>query len=190
MDLWYQVNQAFPGYKLHIVPFEDDHQGILPEISAPGEKYDFLVAACDSANWLELCNFHQLGTYRICCAVAREHPLAQKERLHIEDLYGETLMMVKRGDSATIDTVRDQMEQHPEIRMEDTPRFYDMEVFNRCARGQNVMLTLECRRDVHPGLVTLPVAWNYELPYGVLYAENATGNVLNFLSLIQNKGAI
>ena len=29
MDLWYKVNASFPGYRLHIVPFEDDHQGIL-----------------------------------------------------------------------------------------------------------------------------------------------------------------
>ena len=29
MDLWYQVSENLPGFKLHIVPFEDDHQGIL-----------------------------------------------------------------------------------------------------------------------------------------------------------------
>ena len=27
MDLWYQVNQEFPDYKLHLVSFEDDHEG-------------------------------------------------------------------------------------------------------------------------------------------------------------------
>ena len=27
MDLWYRVNQDFPAYKLHLVPFEDDHEG-------------------------------------------------------------------------------------------------------------------------------------------------------------------
>ena len=40
MDLWYQVNREFPNHKLHIVPFEDDHRGILSEIAALGEKYD------------------------------------------------------------------------------------------------------------------------------------------------------
>ena len=83
MDLWYRVNQKFPGYKLHIVPFEDDHQDILSEISALGEKFDFLVGVCDSRQWLDRCNFYQLGTYQHCCAVSREHPLAQKERLAI-----------------------------------------------------------------------------------------------------------
>ena len=26
MDLWYKVNKDFPNYKLHLVPFEDDHE--------------------------------------------------------------------------------------------------------------------------------------------------------------------
>ena len=37
MDLWYRVSEQLPGFKLHIVPFEDDHEGILGEISALGE---------------------------------------------------------------------------------------------------------------------------------------------------------
>ncbi|MGM9607303.1 MAG: LysR family transcriptional regulator [Oscillospiraceae bacterium] len=99
MDLWYQVNQAFPGYKLHIVPFEDDHRDILSEISALGKSLIFWWGVCDSRQWLDRCNFYQWGTYQHCCAVARDHPLAQKERLTVEDLYGQTLMMVKRGAS-------------------------------------------------------------------------------------------
>ena len=43
MDLWYRVNRAFPNYKLHLVPFEDNHEGILSEIAQLGKKFDFLV---------------------------------------------------------------------------------------------------------------------------------------------------
>ena len=43
MDLWYRVNRQFPDYKLHLVPFEDDHTGILAEIAGLGEKFDFLM---------------------------------------------------------------------------------------------------------------------------------------------------
>ena len=32
MDLWYRFCGHFPGYQLHLVPYEDDHQGILGEI--------------------------------------------------------------------------------------------------------------------------------------------------------------
>jgi len=189
MDLWYRVNQKFPGYKLHIVPFEDDHQDILSEISALGEKFDFLVGVCDSRQWLDRCNFYQLGTYQHCCAVSREHPLAQKERLTIEDLYGQTLMMVKQGDSNVVDSIRAEIQRHPQIKIEDTPQFYDMEVFNRCAQTGNVMVTLECWRDVHPSLVTIPVAWDHAIPYGLLYAKEPPEDIVRFLAAVEQLNA-
>ena len=184
MDLWYRVNQKFPGYKLHIVPFEDVHHGILSEISALGKNFDFLVGVCDSRRWLDRCNFYQLGTYQHCCAVSREHPLAQKERLTIEDLYGQTLMMVKQGDSSVVDGIRREIGEHPQIKVEDTAQFYDMEVFNRCAQTGNVMVTLECWRDVHPSLVTLPVEWDHPIPYGLLYPKEPLEDIVKFLEAI------
>ena len=48
MDLWYRINQSFPDYKLHLVPFEDNHKGILSEIKKLGEKFVFLIGVCDS----------------------------------------------------------------------------------------------------------------------------------------------
>lgn len=185
MDLWYRVNEAFPGYKLHIVPFEDDHQGILAEIGALGVKYDFLVGVCDSADWLERCAFQPLGTYQHCCAVAREHPLAAKERLTLEDLYGETVMLVRRGDSPCVDRLRDELERHPRIRLEDTAQFYDIGVFNRCVQSRNVMITVECWRDVHPGLVTIPVDWDFAIPYGLMCAKDPPEDILKLLSLVR-----
>lgn len=182
MDLWYQVSRGFPGYKLHLVPFEDDHRGILAEIGKLGEKFDFLVGVCDSRAWLDQCRFLQLGTCKKMVAVRREHPLAARERLAVSDLYGQTLMMVKEGDSDLNDRLRaDLRENHPRIHLEDTPQFYDISVFNRCAETDRVLLTLECWQDVHPGLVTLPVDWDYAIPYGLLYAMEPSPDVERFV---------
>jgi DNA-binding transcriptional LysR family regulator len=41
MDLWYQVNRDFHDYKLHLVPFEDDHNGILSEIETAWKEIRF-----------------------------------------------------------------------------------------------------------------------------------------------------
>lgn len=115
-------------------------------------------------------------------AVARNHPLAAKKRLEIGDLYGETLMMVARGDSGVNDFIRNDLEKnHPLIRIEDTPQFYDMSVFNRCAESGNVLLTIECWQEVHPGLVTIPVNWDYSIPYGLLYSLDAPDDVLRLV---------
>ncbi len=187
MDLWYKVNDNFPGYKLHIIPFEDDHEGILSEISALGEKFDFIVGVCDSAQWMNHCNFQQIGTCQHQIAVPREHRLAQKKRLTIQDLYGETLMMVKKGDSKVVDNIRAELIKHPQIKIEDTPQFYDIKVFNHCVQSQNIMLTLDCWKDVHPGLVTIPIDWDYPIPYGLLYSLQPTDDIKLFLKIIQKE---
>lgn len=188
MDLWYQVNAQFPGYRLHIIPFEDNHDGILREIGALGDKFDFIMGVCDSAAWLDRCHFLQLGTFQHCVAVPREHPLARKKRLAVQDLYGRTLMMVRQGDSAVVDGIRAEILRHPQIRIEDTPQFYDIEVFNRCAQTQNVMVTLPCWRDVHPALVTIPVAWEHPhpIPYGLLYALHPPEDIARFCRIVQD----
>lgn len=187
MDLWYLVNQDFPAYKLHLVPFADNHDGILSEIEKLGEKFDFLIGVCDSKEWLSRCNFLPLGCYAKMVAVSREHPLASKTCINIEDLYGETLMMVRKGDSETNDHIRRNLEEnHPEIHIEDTPQFYDLSFFNRCAKTGNVLLTIECWRDVHPGLVSIPVNWDYSIPYGLLYSFDAPKDVLQFVEAVKN----
>ncbi len=187
MDLWYRVNKEFPEYKLHLVPFEDNHEGILSEIEKLGEKFDFLIGVCDSQKWLSRSNFLPLGRYKKMIAVSREHRLAEKNCIDIEDLYGETLMMVQRGDSGVNDFIRNDLENHhSEIHIEDTPHFYDLSVFNRCAETGNVLLTIECWQDVHPGLISIPVNWDYSIPYGLLYSMDAPEDVLRFVQAAKN----
>lgn len=72
-------------------------RGFYLKLKNSGEKFDFLIGVCDSKAWLSLCRFLPLGRYKKMIAISREHPLASKSRIEIEDLYGETLMMVCRG---------------------------------------------------------------------------------------------
>lgn len=187
MDIWYRVNKNFPAYKLHLVPFEDNHEGILSEIEKLGEKFDFLIGVCDSKAWLSRCNFLPLGQYQKMVAVSREHPLAKKSRIDLKDLYGETLLMVKQGDSGVNDFIRNDLQRHhPEIHIEDTPQFYDLSVFNHCAETEKVLLTIECWQEVHPGLVSIPVNWDYSIPYGLLYSFDAPEDVCRFIEIVKN----
>lgn len=187
IDIWYRINKFFPEYKLHLVPFEDNHEGILSEIEKLGEKFDFLIGVCDSKAWLSRCNFLPLGQYRKMISVSREHYLAQKSCIYLEDLYGETIMMVGKGDSGTNDFIRCDLEKnHPQIYIEDTPQFYDLSVFNRCAETGNVLLTIECWQEVHPGLVSIPVNWDYSIPYGLLYSLDAPEDVLRVVETVKD----
>lgn len=185
MDIWYKVSEQFPNFKIQIIPFEDDHEGILSVIDHIGDNFDFIVGVCDSARWLDRCNLYTLGRYKKCIAVPTYHPLAKKQRLKITDLYGESLMMVKRGDSAINDSLRDYLEQnHPKIKIEDTSQFYDITVFNSCAESGKLLLNIECWSDIHPSLKTIPVDWDFTIPYGLLYPLNPKEDITEFLKAI------
>lgn len=187
MDLWYRVNRDFQDYKLRLVTFEDNHEGILSEIMQLGIKFDFLVAVCDSRQWLNKCSMLPLGTYRKMIAVSQEHRLAKKSMITLGNLYGETLMMVKEGDSPLNDLIRNDLRKnHPAIRIEDTPNFYDISVFNHCIETGNVLLTIECWQDIHPALVSIPVDWDYCIPYGLLYTQEPSADVLRFVDAVQH----
>lgn len=186
IDLWTRLSPHFPGYRLNIVPFEDEHTNILTEISALGEKFDFLTGVCDSAAWLERCGFQKLGEYKKCIAVNAEHRLAKKSIISLSDLHGERLMMVKEGDSAINDRIRADLKQnHPQIQIVDAPQFYDMSVFNSCAQSGDVLLTIECWQNVHPLLVTVPVGWDYAIPYGILYSKEPPDDVKRLIELVK-----
>ena len=187
MDLWYQVNDRFPGYRLHIVPFEDDHDGILEQIEALGQKFDFLIGPCDSRQWLQRCNFLPVARCPHCIAVPREHPLACKERLTLADLDGETVMVLRAGDSPAVDRLREELLCRPQVHVADAPVFYDMEVFNRCVQDRCLLVTLSCWADVHPSLVTLPVEWEFSTPFGILYQKDPPSDVARFIETVRCK---
>lgn len=42
-----------------------------------------------------------------------------------------------------------------------------------------------CWQDVHPGLVTIPVDWEYQIPYGLLYSPGAPEDVLRFVEAVK-----
>lgn len=188
MDLWYEVYNQFPNYKLSIIPFEDDHEDILSVIDSIGKKLDFIVGVCDSKGWLNKCNFLTLGTYQHHIAVPRNHPLAKKKSLKPEDLKGYTVQMVKEGDSNVVDSIRSFLtNNYPEVHIEDTSQHYDMEVFNHCIQKQNCMIIVECWKDVHPGLVTIPVQWSFPITYGIMYPLDPNENISKLIHAIEKK---
>lgn len=186
IDLWNRISPAPAEYRFKIVPYDDDHQKILSVVSSLGKTMDFLVGALNSAQMLRLSRFYQLGEYRLCVAVPRNHRLAEKGMLSLNDLHGEHLVAVKGGDTLQLDRLREVLKlTHPQIILEDADYFYDLETFNRCEVTGSLLLTLDAWADIHPALVTLPVDWEFSVPYGVLYAPDISGPAKEFLEELQ-----
>lgn len=187
MDLWYQVSPAFPGSKLQLVSFEDNTQGLLPEIKKLGEKFDFLISIDDSEKKRSICRCLPIGKYKEMIAVPKEHPLAAKETIHIEDLYGKTLMIMSQGISFVHDKIREDFgKNHPQILLRDIPHDYSLSTFQHCIDTKSALIIPECWKNIHPDIISLPVHWDYTVPYGILYSSNPSESVLNFIKAAEN----
>lgn len=186
LDLWNNISDTYPQFKMKLVPFDDDATAWPDVTRTIGKEFDVMVGAYDSASRSDYFQALKLGEYRFGVTVSREHPLARKARIGVTDLYGERLVMMKPGISPRIDAIRDYLlKEHPQIQLKDRLPHYNIEVFNRCEEIGAVLLTLEGWKDVHPSLVTIPVDWEYTMPYGVLYPLKPSNSVGLFLRALQ-----
>jgi DNA-binding transcriptional LysR family regulator len=186
IDIWNTISDTYPQFKMKIVPFDDNAASWPAVYRTLGKDCDVMVGAYERTNGSDSFHALKLGEYRFCVAVSREHPLARKERLSVPDLYRERLVIIQPGSSPLIDGIRGYVEtEHPEIHIKDAPHQYTIEMFNRCEESGAVLLTLDGWKDVHPSLVTIPVDWEYTIPYGVLYPLKPSNSVLLFVRALQ-----
>ncbi len=189
VDLWSEIDKGTLPVTIHIVPFDDNPASMKDMLDSLGNKIDCFVGPCDSLTWKERYNILQLRMVKCCIAVPRKHKLSKKEILQWNDLDGEIFMLVKRGDSPVLNKMRDEIEnKHTKISIFDIPDFYDTNVFNECEQTGYIMETLDIWNDVHPSIVTIPMEWDYEMPYGIIYAKHPSETVKTFIDIIKEKG--
>ena len=110
-DLWAPLRETYPQYKFRIVPFEDTKEQIIPLMASLGGRIDVLVGAFNSNTMYGHASYLILGYYNLCVAVPKEHPLAQKQKLNLQDLYGEHLLTVTGGDSEVITSFNEMVQR-------------------------------------------------------------------------------
>ena len=183
VDLWSQIDDGTLPYRIRIVPIEDEPNSLD---SALLKQIDCFVSPCDATDWQEKFNILWLDQMPCRIAVPRKHRLAKKTSLCWSDLEGENFMIIKKGLSPILDKMREEiLNKHPKVKIVDAPSRYDTPIFNECEQMNYLMETLDIWKDVHPSLITLPMEWDYNMPYGVVYAKNPTPAVLSFIEKIK-----
>ena len=188
IDLLAEIDDGSLPFQFRIVPFDDDPASLDSVLSSLGTQIDCFVSPCNSAEWQKQCGIFPLSKLPCRIAVPRKHRLAKKKCLCWSDLDGETFMVLRRGASAVLNQIRDDiLENHPQIRIADVPNFYDTSIFNECEQMNYVMETLDIWADIHPSLITLPMEWEYEIPYGIVYAKKPSKSVKAFIDVVEKR---
>lgn len=186
VDLWPRLQEYCPDIKFRLVPFENTPENAREILGNLGQNIDVVAGIFDETMLqLRRCAGLEISRESICCAVSIHHRLAAKERLTVNDLHGETLMLMRRNWSHYVDMLRDDLrENHPEISIEDFD-FYDVTAFNKCENNNCVLMAIENWKYVHPLLKILPVDWGYTIPFGLLHSPEPSPMVSRFLKAVE-----
>lgn len=186
VDLWPKMQEYLPNTKFQLIPFENTPENAREILSNLGQNIDVVAGIFDETMLnLRQCKGLEISKEPICCAVSIHHRLAQKNRLTIQDLYGEKLMLMRREWSHYVDLLRDDLwKNHPQIQIMDFD-FYSVEAFNQCENNNYVLMAIDNWRYVHPLLKILPVDWNYTIPFGLLHSPHPTPIIKTFLNAVK-----
>lgn len=188
MDLWTKIREHCADVSFRLVPFEntsDNARGILENL---GQNIDVVTGFVDELLMSQRnCVGFEIEKEPFCCAMSMYHPLAQKEKLTVEDLYGKNLMMIHPGWCQHMDELRRNLtENHPQIHLVDF-ELYDVGIFNRCEQNNDILVSIKSWEMVHPLMKVIPVEWDddYTMPVGILYSPQPTEVVKRFLSALK-----
>lgn len=187
VELWPKIHELCPEIKFQLIPYENTPENAREILKNLGTNIDVVAGIFDDTMLnLRNCAGFEISRQPICCAVSIHHRLADKNRLTIQDLYGERLMLMHRNWSHYVDVLRDDIWQnHSQIQIVDFD-FYSVEVFNRCENSNDVLMAVQAWDSVHPLLKVIPVEWDHSIPYGLLHSHTPSETVKRFLSAIRS----
>ena len=188
VELWESISGNNREYQFSIVPFNDDIDSLSTMLTGLGNKIDCFVSPCGSMSMLMNYNFLPFDFCKCAVAMSKKHPLAKKEILDWKDIEHESLLLIKRGDSYVLDEMRDDiLRNHKSINIVDFNGYYDISAFNMCDKHGYIMETLDIWASLHPSLTTIPVNWEYKIPYGIIYSKEPSDTVREFIDIIAKK---
>ena len=97
MQIWPKIQEQCPDLKFQIVPYENTPENAREILANLGKNIDVVGGIFDETMLdLRRCAGLELSREPFCCAVSIHHRLAAKDKLQIQDLYGENLLLIHR----------------------------------------------------------------------------------------------
>lgn len=184
LDVWSEVQRANPHLKIELIPFDNNPVNSVEILRNLGKHIDIVGGLYDD-NFLQErgCQAAKLYDKQLLFAIPVTHELYGKKRVAIEDLSGYKVLLIKKHWNKYIDELRSDLEKNGVI-VEDFDMF-NITAFNKAAQENKPIITVEGWEDVHPLLTIVPMAWNYSVPFGILYSPTPSKLVEKFIVTLQ-----
>lgn len=185
IDRWPKIETECPNIKLQLVSFENIPENAREILANMGKNIDVVAGIFDEDFSLRRgCATKELYRAPISIAVSINHPLAAKERLKMQDLFGMEIMFIHRGWNRYIDLLRDDLiREYPQIQIEEFS-FYSVEIFNQCENSDRLLIAIDSWHHVHPLIKIIPVDWSYSIPFGLMFSPEPKSHIIEFIKTV------
>lgn len=183
LDVWDDILRFNPRLKIELIPFENTMANSLEILKNLGKHIDITAGLYDDNFVAERgCRAARLYDKQLLLAVPLTHDLNAKTEISMADLKNRRVMLVKENWNEYIDALRKELVANG-VTVEDFD-MYNISAFNRAAKENTPILTVEGWEDVHPLLKIVPTAWEYKIPFGIFYSQNPSKQVKAFIDTV------
>ena len=137
----------------------------------------------DGAAWQRGWAFLEFFHSPLCCAVVRDHPLARKKRITLEDLRESGLVLIDRSTDGESEALLSQLRRE-NIPFESRPEWTGSLVWD-CAIQKRILLVPECWNDIIVDLILIPCELDCPVPYGFFYRDPPSPPLAEFLEFVR-----
>lgn len=128
--------------------------------------------------------FQKMGTTNVCCIFAQEHPLAEKERIGLENLRGKSVIVSCGCKSRVLDNLIDHLKKHePDVLMKACNS--DEEIWMNIFRRDHVMISLDFCYHPPAGCLLRKLDWPKIIEYGLIHRMDDSAATKRFLSYMK-----
>ncbi len=175
-DLWMLFSPRNTSYDIRLVVARSEDEMPLRAQLVEGLR--------DGASWQDGWEFQEVCLVPLCCAVVKDHPLAKKKQLSLQDLQQNGLLFVDRSLGRESSRLHRWLQEN-NVPYEARPKWGESLIWE-CSVEKRIFLTPACMQDIAVDLVMIPCVIDIPVPYGFFYRKHPTKPVREFLDFVRD----
>lgn len=176
-DFWIQFSQGREQYSVQM-------KTIDTRFPIPTEV-DFIESLSTNSTWHSTWSYYELCRVPYGLAMAKDHPLYEKQTLSYEDLRDFTVIVQRPEESwEKLDSVKKDLEKNGVLIQER--RGFDSDVVWDASVKRHLIVMPLCLRDVIFDMRIAPMEWDHSVSYGLFYRNEAAGLPKLFFDFVSN----
>lgn len=185
LDIWTQIQTYIPQIKIELIPFENTPENAREILRHLGQHIDLVAGIYNEKLSIDngfavkhICN------KKIHIAVPLASHLASKEVLNADDLIESGLLLINQGWNEYIDSIRDALSAKGACIYDFD--FFNINAFNRAVKENIPIIAIDGWENIHPLLKIIPIDWEFEVPFGIMYSPKPSDIVKQFINTLNN----